>query len=116
MRSEVIDCGHLGFDAVQSCRWLQTLRRNVPPPSSERFNVKTFKGDIGLLGYNATGLLGRYQRFGGKYCLHLQPSKWRKHLPISLCNFKFGRHLHADGSNEKKINVLGFLGFVIIHK
>jgi hypothetical protein len=29
-------------------------------------------------------LLGRYQCFGRKYCLHLQGWSWRQYVPISL--------------------------------
>jgi hypothetical protein len=28
--------------------------------------------DVGLLSFTPCGLVGRYQRFGGTYCLHLQ--------------------------------------------
>jgi hypothetical protein len=27
-------CGHLGYDAVSTCRWEPTFRRNILPPSS----------------------------------------------------------------------------------
>jgi hypothetical protein len=29
-----VDCSLLGCEALQSCKWLPTFRRNVPPPSS----------------------------------------------------------------------------------
>jgi hypothetical protein len=29
-------------------------------------------------------LVSRYRRFGRIYCLHLQPLKWRQHVPVTL--------------------------------
>jgi hypothetical protein len=34
--------------------------------------IMTFFVDVGLMVLTPCGLVGRYQRFGGTYCLHLQ--------------------------------------------
>jgi hypothetical protein len=46
--------------------------------------------DFDLLGCDAMWTC-RYQRFGGKYCLHLQPRRWRQYVPPKrwyLCTYE----------------------------
>jgi hypothetical protein len=59
-RDEDVDCGLLGSDAMYSCMWLPTFRRNISPQSS---------------GFTPCTVVRGYQRFGGTYHLHLQGSR-----------------------------------------
>jgi hypothetical protein len=47
------------------------------------------------------GLVGRYQRFGGTYCLHLQPWRWMQYVSPK----RFYRLTSPHGATTQNINI-----------